>query len=277
MRTLNSDELKEAETSLYAHLPKAIKVYGFVFAMNRGKPNTLEILVDSWPAFTTIIVRPDPNNGRAKDFMKKVTLYSTDEEVLRRMLTVENAIDWSTYFLIGGCDMRHLPMLKEISAARGVRMKGLSLVHLMTLPEPGHLLQLITSDLESRITVLNESHADVVNKTWKFGGDDKGYRNVLHLISHFPTCCITDENNQPVSWVLLYDYCAMGMLYTLPEHRGKGYAKALVTTMAKRLHCQGYPVYCFIEECNQVSCKLFTSLGFTEDPSYRAAWYELFC
>lgn len=34
--------------------------------------------------------------------MKKVTLYSTDEEVLRRMLAVEDAIDWSTYFLIGG-------------------------------------------------------------------------------------------------------------------------------------------------------------------------------
>ncbi len=34
--------------------------------------------------------------------MKKVTLYSTDEEVLRRILAVEDAIDWSTYFLIGG-------------------------------------------------------------------------------------------------------------------------------------------------------------------------------
>lgn len=34
--------------------------------------------------------------------MRKVTLYSTDEEVLRRMLTMENAIDWSTYFLVGG-------------------------------------------------------------------------------------------------------------------------------------------------------------------------------
>ncbi len=34
--------------------------------------------------------------------MKKVTLYSTDEEVLRRMLAVEDTIDWSTYFLIGG-------------------------------------------------------------------------------------------------------------------------------------------------------------------------------
>ncbi|XP_016388843.1 glycine N-acyltransferase-like protein 3 [Sinocyclocheilus rhinocerous] len=277
MKILNSDELKIAETTLYTHLPKSIKVYGFVFAMNRGKPHHLEVLVDTWPAFTNIIVRPDPNNDRAKDFMKKVTLYSTDEEVLRRMLTVENAIDWSTYFLIGGCDLRHSLMLKEIAASRGVSMKGFSLVHLMTLTEPSHLPELITSDLESRVSVLNESHADVVNKTWKFGGDDKGYRNILNLIRHFPTCCITDESNQPVSWVLLYDYCAMGMLYTQPEHRGKGYAKALVTTMAKRLHSQGYPVYCFIEECNQLSYKLFKSLGFTEYLSYRAAWYEFIC
>ncbi|KAG1935942.1 glycine N-acyltransferase-like protein [Pimephales promelas] len=242
----------------------------------RGKPHTLEVLVDKWPAFTTIIARPDPNNNRAKDFMKKVTLYSTDEEVMRRMLTVENAIDWSTYFLIGGCDVRHSPMLEEIAASRGVKMKGFSLVHLM-ISDPSNLPELISSDLETRVSVLNESHADVVNKTWKFGGDDKGYRNILNLISHFPTCCITDENNQPVSWLLLYDYCAIGMLYTLPEHRGKGYAKTLVTTMAKKLHSQGYPVYCFIEECNQLSYKLFTNLGFTEDGSYRAAWYEFIC
>ncbi|XP_067277496.1 glycine N-acyltransferase-like protein 3 [Pseudorasbora parva] len=277
MKILNSDELKIAETTLYAHLPKSIKVYGFVFAINRRKPHTLEVVVDTWPAFTTIIVRPDPNNNRAKDFMKKVTLYSTDEEVLKRMLTVENAIDWSTYFLLGGCDLRHSPMLKEIAASRGVNMKGFTLVHLMMLSEPCHLPELISSDLETRVTDLNESHADIVNKTWKFGGDDKGYRNILNLISHFPTCCITDENNQPVSWVLLYDYCAIGMLYTLPEHRGKGYAKALVTTMAKKLHSQGYPIYCFIEESNQLSYKLFNSLGFTEDSAYRAAWYEFIC
>lgn len=124
------------------------------------------------------------------------------------------------------------------------------------------------------MSVLNESHVDVINKTWKYGGDEKSYRNILHFIRHFPSCCITDENNQPVSWMLTYDYCAMGMLYTQPEHRGKGYAKALVTAMAKRLHSEGYPVYCFIEEWNELSYKLFKSLGFTEDPSYRATWYE---
>ncbi|XP_043111022.1 glycine N-acyltransferase-like protein 3 [Puntigrus tetrazona] len=277
MKILHSDELKIAETTLYAHLPKSIKVYGFLFAMNRGIPHGLDVVVDKWPAFTTIIVRPDPNGNPAECFLKKVTVYSTDEEALRAMLEVEDAIDWSTNFLIGGCDARHSPMLKEVAASRGVGIKIFSFVHLMALTESSHLPELITSDLESRLSVLNESHAYLVNKTWKFGGDDKSYRNILNLIRHFPSCCITDENNEPVCWVLVYDYCALGMLYTQPEHRGKGYAKALVTIMAKRLHSQGYPVFCFIEESNPLSYKLFKSLGFTEDPSYRAVWHEFFC
>lgn len=131
------------------------------------------------------------------------------------------------------------------------------------------------SDVESRISSLDLSHVDLVNRTWKFGGNKKGCSIIKNLISNFPSCCITDDQGQPVSWVLMYDYCAMGMLYTLPEHRGKGYAKVLVSAMAKRLTAEGYPVYCFIEEENVVSYRLFKNLGFIEDPSYRAAWFEL--
>ncbi|KAG7270878.1 hypothetical protein CRUP_012373 [Coryphaenoides rupestris] len=57
-------------------------------------------------------------------------------------------------------------------------------------------------------------------------------------------------------------------------HRGKGYAKAVVSCMARKLHAQGFPVYCNIEEENTASYRLFKSLGFIEDPSYRAAWSE---
>lgn len=130
------------------------------------------------------------------------------------------------------------------------------------------------SQVASRVSSLDLSHVDVVNKTWKFGGDEKGYNKIKNLITNFPTCCITDEQGQPVSWVLLYDYCAMGFLYTMPEHRGKGHAKVLISTMARRLSAEGFPVYCFIEEENTLSYKLFTKLGFIEDPTYRAAWFE---
>lgn len=63
------------------------------------------------------------------------------------------------------------------------------------------------------------------------------------------------------------------MLYTLPAHRGKGYAKALISSMAKTFCGQGYPVFCFIEEDNKTSYQLFKGMGFSEDPSYRETWY----
>lgn len=123
-----------------------------------------------------------------------------------------------------------------------------------------------------KLSSLKESHLDLVNRSWKFGRDDSKLM-IKNMILNFPSCCVLDSNDQPVAWILTYASCALGMLYTLPEHRGKGYAKALVTIMSKRLHSQGYPVYCFIEEENHLSYSLFTSLGFTEEPHYRAAWF----
>jgi len=42
-----------------------------------------------------------------------------------------------------GCDVRHSPMLEEIAASRGVKMKGFSLVHLM-ISDPSNLPELIS-------------------------------------------------------------------------------------------------------------------------------------
>lgn len=124
------------------------------------------------------------------------------------------------------------------------------------------------------VSSLDESHVGLVNQTWKFGKSGEAARMIRNMLANFPSCCVLDAEGKPVSWILTYASCAMGMLYTLPEHRGKGYAKVLVSILAKRLHAQGYPVYCFIEEENVLSYRLFKNLGFIEDPSYRAAWYE---
>lgn len=111
-----------------------------------------------------------------------------------------------------------------------------------------------------------------MNQTWKFS-EDMAASMIRNMILNFPSKCVLDETGRPVSWILTYNSSAMGMLYTLPEHRGKGYAKILISALARRLHGEGFPVYCFIEEENHVSYTLFRNLGFTEDPQYRAVWY----
>nr|XP_046258651.1 glycine N-acyltransferase-like protein 3 [Scatophagus argus] len=273
MKILKNDEIQTAEKVLLKHLPASYKVYGFLHGINRGKPSTLEVIVDTWPDFKVIICRPDPQNKRALMFRNKVTCYGTDEQILKKMLTEQ--MDWSTYFMIGGLDIAHAPMLKELTSDRKINCKCEIVVHLMYLPDNSHLLtSAVDSELESRISSLDLSHVDLVNKTWKHGGNEKGYNNIKKFISNFPSYCITDDQGQPVSWVLVCDYCAISVLHTLPEYRGKGYAKAVVSTMAKRLHAEGYPVYCFIEEDNVASYRLFKSLGFVEDASYRAVWFE---
>ena len=44
----------------------------------------------------------------------------------------------------------------------------------------------------------------------------------------------------------------------------------MISTMAKRFHADKYAAYNFVEEGNEISYRLLTSLGFTEDPSYRS-------
>lgn len=131
------------------------------------------------------------------------------------------------------------------------------------------------SENELKISSLNSSHVDLVNNTWKFGGNSTGYITIENFIKNFPSTCITDEHDQPVAWILMYDYCAMGLLYTLPEHRGKGYAKVLISSMVRKIRAQGYPVYCFIEVDNELSYRLFKKLGFINDASYKAAWFQI--
>uniref|UniRef100_A0A671YQZ6 Glycine N-acyltransferase-like protein n=1 Tax=Sparus aurata TaxID=8175 RepID=A0A671YQZ6_SPAAU len=246
MKVLNKEELLAAEAVLRKHFPRSLKVYGALCGINWNKPTSLEVVADRWPDFNVIIFRPDPKKAL------EVTYYSKDEEILRKMLTEEKVIDWSTYFMIGGFDVSHASMLKEVSSDMDVNNRSYML---------GDHSFFLNSELESRISSLNLSHVDLVNKNWKFGGNEKGYRQIADLISNFPSCCITDSQGQPVSWILVYDYCAMGLLYTLAEHRGKGYAKVLISALAKRLHAEGFPVYCFIEEENAVSYKLFKNMA----------------
>lgn len=127
-----------------------------------------------------------------------------------------------------------------------------------------------------RFLSLSTAHAHLVNSTWKYGGDANSYNSVVNYITHNPSLCIIKEDGcEPVCWLLLYHHFALGILYTLPQHRRKGYAKLLVSVMSQNLLERGYPVYGFVEEENEPSYKLFTSLGFKHSSDYKAVWFEL--
>ncbi|XP_068174206.1 glycine N-acyltransferase-like protein 3 [Antennarius striatus] len=275
MRVLNQDELQAAEGVLLKHLPKSVQIYGFLYGINNAFPSALQVIVDRWPDFKVIVCRTPPEYEGDQVFIRAVPFYSTDDQSLRKMLMEGNGLDWTSTLTIGAFDACQLHIVEEVSSAKAVSSRRCVLGHVLYLPDSSHLIPAaVDRELESRISPLNLSHVDLVNQISKFRGSKRGFRYVQHLICNFPTYGLTDARGQLLSWILLHDFFGFGFLYTLPEHRRRGYGKAVVSAMAKRLVAEGRPVYTFIDEGNVASYRLFKSLGFIEDPSYRVAWVD---
>ncbi|KAF4089984.1 hypothetical protein AMELA_G00044450 [Ameiurus melas] len=225
MKALSKHELKKVLEALRHYFPQSHQVYGCVSIINRAEVDPGDVLVDRWPDFRVLLVKPK----------------------------------WQ----------QHEEMLKAVALNKGVPMKKIFTSHVMSQEDPSNLP---ADRLSIQVSSVKESHTALINSTWKFGMGELTEPLVRSMILNYPSCCVLDSG-RPVSWLLTYSNCAMGMGYTLPEHRRKGYGKALVTIMAKKLHSEGYPVYCFVEEGNQPSYRLSKSLGFSEDLSYRNAWF----
>ncbi|XP_040906421.1 glycine N-acyltransferase-like protein 3 isoform X2 [Toxotes jaculatrix] len=256
---LSGEQLKIAEARLKRYLPRSQQKQsqvrpcdGFSGQMARVQCHCLQTRI------------------RRGDLFKDVLIFANNEALLEETIRKSSVIDWTRPLCLG-INLQHMEVFKAVASEKNVPSNKLAVCHMMILEDVSKLPSIDSSGIS--LSSLDESHIGLVNQTWKFGKDEMALRMIRNMTVHFPSCCVLDAERKPVSWILTYASCAMGMLYTLPEHRGKGYAKVLVSTLAKRLHAQEYPVYCFVEEENVVSHRLFKNLGFTEDPSYRETWF----
>ncbi|XP_073337873.1 glycine N-acyltransferase isoform X2 [Pagrus major] len=265
---LTGEQLKITENQLKGHLPRSLQAYGYLVLLNRSdevRADPIKVLVDRWPDFSVIVFKPKG------DLFKDTMVYATDEAILEETIRKPSVIDWSRYLCLG-VNLHHIDIFKAVATEKRLPSQKRSVCHVMMLKDVSNLPSIDSSGIS--LSSLDESHIDLVNQTWKFAESDESVRMIRNMLASYPSCCVLDGDAKPVAWILTYMSCAIGMLYTLPEHRGKGYAKILVSAMAKTFHAQGYPVYCFIEEENVVSYRLFKNMGFTEDPSYRATWFS---
>lgn len=278
MHVLGAEDLKTAENILKQYFPESLKVYGCLFNINRGKPYIWEVIADSWPDFKAIICKPKQQSRQdcrdRESSCNMCHIYAKDPESLKNLLGTHGFLDWSQPTLLAGVDCKHLAAVKELALHKNVQTKTTEVMIMMTLEDASHL-QGPESTLASRLQPLPVAHAERLNCVWKHGPSEFNLNSVRTYISSYPSLCVTAEDGAPVSWLLVYHHGALGRLYTSPEHRRKGHARLLVSTMARLLLEQGRPVYGFVEEDNVASVCLFTSLGFSHKPEYRSIWLKL--
>uniref|UniRef100_A0A665W3D6 Glycine N-acyltransferase-like protein n=1 Tax=Echeneis naucrates TaxID=173247 RepID=A0A665W3D6_ECHNA len=246
-----------------------LQVYGTLVLNKRVRADPVKFIVDKWPEFRVFICKPQclqvTGQITVKDYVYYIDtdIFTTDPAALKEIVENSSVIDWTKFILF-----------MQLYLNSSVRQNSYYRFYYCVI-ETGCCSFLLFS-ISSGISLgsLDESHVDLVAQTWKFGKGGAAKNMIRNMVVNFPSCCVLDADGKPVSWILTYSRCEMGMLHTLPEHRLKGYAKVVTVTLARRLHAEGYPVYCFIEEGHEINIRVLKELGFTEVPSYRVTWFK---
>ncbi|XP_010789083.1 glycine N-acyltransferase-like [Notothenia coriiceps] len=85
------------------------------------------------------------------------------------------------------------------------------------------------------ISILEKSHAELVDTHLPYGGSQESLDHVRACIRHLPNLCVSDEEGRPVSWMLSDELCELRMAYTLPQHRRAGHLLALSRALMRRM------------------------------------------
>lgn len=129
--------------------------------------------------------------------------------------------------------------------------------HLYYLNEADLDLSLITHRVDS----LKISEAAIVNEYYTYKDEDS-LEYIESCIKNRPTSVIRDENGKPISWAVIREDGSLGIMYTLKEHRSKGYAVSVSVDLAKKAFDLGIIPYVHIVKGNTPSVNLAKSIGF---------------
>uniref|UniRef100_A0A8C6DNF4 Glycine N-acyltransferase-like protein n=1 Tax=Moschus moschiferus TaxID=68415 RepID=A0A8C6DNF4_MOSMO len=239
--------LRMLEKSLRKSLPESLKVYGTVFHMNQGNPFSLTALVDKWPDFKTVVIRPQEqvrgqgSNERASVFPEHLQgqlLLSSLNEVLQNLAATKSV------------KVEHTQCILYVMPETARKL-------LPSLPETKNLPVGIGAPTALnqemfKLSSMGPAHATLVNKFWHFGGNERSQRFIERCIRTFPTFCFLGPEGTPASWSLMDQTGEIRMGATLPEYRGRGLMSQILAVHTRALDQLGIPAYNHTDKGNKI-------------------------
>ncbi|KAG8542553.1 hypothetical protein GDO81_026512 [Engystomops pustulosus] len=263
-----SDKLTTLRNLLTQSFPASLKVHGAVHHVVRNNPFRLQVLVDQWPEFTSVMCRPplEEMTDAADPYMNTYFLFSKNPQNLIQMLKDPNSVNWKQKLQIQGCQPELGEVLHDISSSHGSCMQTTSNVLYMKL---GTTATNQVKDQNSTRTTnfhfgaLTLDDAPLVNAEWGFGGNERSKDYIARCIQMFPTICAKkDPGQKPIGWSLSEQSAEIRMGYTESTYRGQGVFNNIVTRLSAIMTSQGFPIYCHIASDNTKSQAACMAAGF---------------
>ncbi|XP_058926518.1 glycine N-acyltransferase-like [Kogia breviceps] len=265
--------LQMLEKYLRKSLPESLKVYGTTFHMNQGNTFKLKALVDKWPDFNTVVIRPQEQEmtDDLDPYTNTYQVYSKDPKKCQEFLGLPEVINWKQHLQIQSSQSSLDDVIKNLAAIKLGKVKrtqcflymvsetakklATSLLDAKNISPNGDKYKSIHQKV-LKLSSLDPTHAALVNKFWHFGGNERSQRFIERCIRAFPTFCLLGPEGTPVSWALMDQTGELRMAGTIPEYRAQGLITYLTYVQVQALDKLGFPMYSHVDRANHIMQKL---------------------
>ncbi|KAF7482466.1 glycine N-acyltransferase-like protein Keg1 [Marmota monax] len=270
--------LQLLEKSLLKHLPESLKVYGTVFHINQGNPFKLKALVDKWPDFNTLVIRPEEQEmtNDLDHYTNTYQIYSKDPKNCQEFLSSPEVINWKQHLQIQSLQASLDKVIKNLVAIHSGQVKHtqcfLYMVHDTAKKLAPSLLDGKNASPDGdksksldqqmfKHSTLDITHAALVNKFWYFGGNERSQRFIERCIRTFPSFCLLGPEGTPVSWTMMDQTGELRIGATVPEYRGQSLLYHIARCQIQTLGKLGFPMYAHVDKANHITQRVTLRLG----------------
>ncbi|XP_063814526.1 glycine N-acyltransferase-like isoform X2 [Pseudophryne corroboree] len=260
-----SSKLATLRRLLVSSFPESLKVCGALHHVIHNNPFGLQVLVDKWPEFSSVICRPplEEMTDPLDPYTNTYFLFSKDPHSLHQMLHDPQTVNWKQELQIQGCQPQLEKVLEEVSSTYGSKMHTTSnLLSMRDGIEEEELKNCAISELQ--FSTLHPDEAHYVNAAWAFGGNERSERYAKRCIQTFPTICAKKGGmGQPVAWIVSEQSSEMRMAYTDRLYRNQGMFRTMIFRLSTMLYSTGAPLYGHVAADNKSSQAAIVAAGFT--------------
>ncbi|XP_006772158.1 PREDICTED: glycine N-acyltransferase-like isoform X2 [Myotis davidii] len=257
--------------------------------MNQGNPFKLKALVDKWPDFNTVVVRPQEQDmvDELDHYTNTYQIYSKDPKNCQEVLGSPEVINWKQHLQIQSSQFNLNEAIQNLAVSKSFKVKHTerflyaeldtvkklipSLLDVKNLPPGDGKPKAINQEM-LKLSSLDVTHAALVNKFWHFGGNEKSQRFIERCIQKFPTFCLLGPEGNPVCWDLMDQTGEVRMAGTLPEYRKQGLISYVIYIQTQALNNLGFPIYSHTDKNNKIMQKMSYNLHYIHMPCTWNQW-----
>ncbi|XP_064613176.1 glycine N-acyltransferase-like [Liolophura sinensis] len=204
-------------------------------------------------------------SGIKDDYLShEYDVFAVDQSALKAILDDNDVITWTRPVEFPCVSEASCSTIKELAGRHGwnVNTYGPQWTEMYCVEREN--LKLINPPKGITVAELSSKDAEVVNSRWKFNSGRQSMSVFKFWIENYPSVALFDAEGQLVAWELTTHFGIMGRLYVMPEHRGKGYAKYIISTLAQKCFAKDIKPVANLELCNYRSIRLHQKMGFTK-------------